>query len=92
MWRRVAFVRTDASEERIASIISVERISELGTLAVTSNWSTLRRNTSRFWQEPHGVTSQKMAFYIVSAVNISNLTQSNQFGLYFYVIQHTKLL
>jgi hypothetical protein len=28
--RRVALVRTDVSEERIASIISVTRISELG--------------------------------------------------------------
>jgi hypothetical protein len=34
----VALVRTDDSEERIASIIRVERIGELGTaLAVTSN-------------------------------------------------------
>jgi hypothetical protein len=32
------FVRTDVSEERIASIIRVERISEIGTkLAVTIN-------------------------------------------------------
>jgi hypothetical protein len=39
MWCRV--------EERIASIIRVKRISELGTtLAVTSNWSILRRNTN----------------------------------------------
>jgi hypothetical protein len=45
MWRRVALVRTDVSEERIASIIGVERIGELGTtLAVTSNWSTLQIN------------------------------------------------
>jgi hypothetical protein len=33
----VALVRADVSEEFIASIIKVERISELGTLAVTSN-------------------------------------------------------
>jgi hypothetical protein len=34
----VALVRTDVSEERIASIIKVTRIGELGTmLAVTSN-------------------------------------------------------
>jgi hypothetical protein len=40
MWCRVAFVRTDVSVERIASIIRVERISELGTvlqLLVTVN-------------------------------------------------------
>jgi hypothetical protein len=35
----VALVRTDVSEERIASIIRVTRIGELGTLAVTSNGS-----------------------------------------------------
>jgi hypothetical protein len=45
MLRRVALVRTNVSEERIASIIGVTRIGELGTLAVTSNRSTLRRNT-----------------------------------------------
>jgi hypothetical protein len=43
---RVALVRTDISEERITSIIRVTRIGEVRTtLAVTSNRSTLRRNT-----------------------------------------------
>jgi hypothetical protein len=43
----MALVRTDVSEERMASIIGVKRISELRTtLAVTSNGSTLRRNTN----------------------------------------------
>jgi hypothetical protein len=37
MLRRMTFVRSDVSEERIASIITVTRIRELGTLAVTSN-------------------------------------------------------
>jgi hypothetical protein len=41
MLRRVALVRTDVSEERIASIIRVTRNGELGTLAVTSNHSML---------------------------------------------------
>jgi hypothetical protein len=36
MWRRVGFVRTDVSEECVASILMVERSSELGTLAVTN--------------------------------------------------------
>jgi hypothetical protein len=45
MLRRVALVRTDVSGERIASIIRVTRIGELGkTLVETSNRSTLRRN------------------------------------------------
>jgi hypothetical protein len=41
MLRRVALVRTDVSEEHIASIIRVTRIGELGTtLAVTRARST----------------------------------------------------
>jgi hypothetical protein len=46
MLRRVALVKTDVSEELRVSFIRVTRIDELGTLAVTSNRSTLRRNTS----------------------------------------------
>jgi hypothetical protein len=46
MLRRVALVWTDISSERIASIIRVTRIDELGTtLAVTSNRLTLPRNS-----------------------------------------------
>jgi hypothetical protein len=37
MWLQVAVVRTDVSEERIASIIRVERISELGTISHTDD-------------------------------------------------------
>jgi hypothetical protein len=44
----VALVRTDALEEFSASIIRVTRICKLGTLAVTSNECTLRRNTMYF--------------------------------------------
>jgi hypothetical protein len=46
MLRHVALVKTDISEELSASIIRVTRIGELGTtLAVTSNWCMLQRNT-----------------------------------------------
>jgi hypothetical protein len=45
MLHHVALVKTDVSEELRASIIRVTRICELGTLAVTSNRRTLRRNT-----------------------------------------------
>jgi hypothetical protein len=45
MLHRVTLVRTDVSEEGIASIIRVTRIGELRTLAVTRNRSTLRRYT-----------------------------------------------
>jgi demethoxyubiquinone hydroxylase (CLK1/Coq7/Cat5 family) len=42
MLHRVALVRTDVSEEHIASIIRVTRIGELGTtLAITSNQTML---------------------------------------------------
>jgi hypothetical protein len=37
MLRCVALVGTDVSEERIAAIIRVTRVGELGTLAVTSS-------------------------------------------------------
>jgi hypothetical protein len=43
MLRSVALLRTDVSEELSASFIRVTRIGELGTQAVTSNRSTLRR-------------------------------------------------
>jgi hypothetical protein len=58
----VALVRTDVSQEGIASIIKVTIIGELGTtLPVTSN----RRLPPklRFLQEPQGVTSEKATFF-----------------------------
>jgi hypothetical protein len=64
MLRHAALVTTDVPEERIATIIKVTRIGELGTLAVISNRSTLRR----FLQEPRGVTSQKTAFFQITDV------------------------
>jgi hypothetical protein len=46
MLRRVALVRTNVSEELSACFYTVTKIGELGTtLAITSNLSTLRRNT-----------------------------------------------
>jgi hypothetical protein len=44
MLRRVALVRTDVSEELIASIIRVTTIGELGTLAVTGTHRATRNN------------------------------------------------
>jgi hypothetical protein len=51
MWRRVALVRTDVSEESFAFIIRVTRISEVGTLAVTSNRSTLPGTVNNVWSK-----------------------------------------
>jgi hypothetical protein len=46
MLRRVARVRTEVLEERSAYFFRVTRIGKLGTtLALTSNRSTLRRNS-----------------------------------------------
>jgi hypothetical protein len=67
-------LRTDVLEERSSSNIRVIGIGDLGTtLAITSNGRTLRR-IRRFVQEPHSVTSQKTAFFIVTAVKTLNLT------------------
>jgi hypothetical protein len=44
MLRYMALLRTDISEEHIASIMRVTRIGKLGTLAETSNRGTQRRN------------------------------------------------
>jgi hypothetical protein len=89
----VALVRTDVSEELSASFIRVTRIGELGTtLAVTSNRRTLRRYTKWFLQEPHGVTSQKTPFFIVTTVKTSNLAieqgfpQGSILGLLLFII------
>jgi hypothetical protein len=74
--RRVALVRTNVSKELSTSFIRMTRISELGTtLAVTSTRRTCEVPPKhRFLQEPHGVTSQKTPFFIVTTVKTSNLT------------------
>jgi hypothetical protein len=73
MLRRVGVICSDVSEGLMGSFLRGTRIGELGTtLAATSNRRTLRRNTK--YQEPHGVTSQKTQFFIVTALLTSNLT------------------
>jgi hypothetical protein len=68
----VALVRTDVSKEPGASFIRVTKIGALGTTqAATSNRRTL----------PHGVTTQKTQFFIVTAVKTSNLTNLNEFNI-----------
>jgi mRNA-degrading endonuclease toxin of MazEF toxin-antitoxin module len=46
MFRRMAVVRTDISEERIASIIRVTRIGELGTTLATAATETSALTTA----------------------------------------------
>jgi hypothetical protein len=86
IFRRVDHVRTDVSDERSDSIIGVTRISELWTtLTVTSNRRTLPKillspwwrrryvpSKRQFLHGTHGVTSQKTAFFIISAVKTSS--------------------
>jgi hypothetical protein len=82
MLRRVALVKIDISEERIASIFRVKWITELGTTsAVNSNWNTLRRNaicssetsvlTGETKHPKHPI--QKDKFFILTVVKTSNL-------------------
>jgi hypothetical protein len=59
MLHRVALVRTDISKEPSATLMK-EALGSFETL---------------FLQEPHGVTSQKTPFFIVTAVKTSNLTK-----------------
>jgi hypothetical protein len=68
----VVLIRTDVSEECIASIINLTRIGERGTmLAVTSNktrYEEILTPKLRFLVEPHCITSKKTAFFIITAV------------------------
>jgi hypothetical protein len=73
MLRRVALVITDVSEEPSASFIRVTRIGELVTTLATTINRRVVPPKRRFLQEPHGVTSQKTPFFIVTAVKTSNL-------------------
>jgi hypothetical protein len=75
----VTLVITYVSEESIASIIRVKGIRDLEILAVNVVPSSLMMEATRppkhrFSQEPHGIISQKMAFFIVITVKTSVLT------------------
>jgi hypothetical protein len=59
----VALVKTDISEERIASIIRVTTISELGTtLAVTSNYQLFLRSVLQLLVNPNALPSSAILF------------------------------
>jgi hypothetical protein len=77
MLRRVALVRTDVWEEPSTSFIRVTRIGELRTtlaaILVTLMKEALGSSETSVLLEPHGVTSQKTPFFIVTAVKTSNL-------------------
>jgi hypothetical protein len=72
MWRRVDIVWTYISEECITSIFRVEKsASEEPAWAVAADWATSRKLLSAITQDLHGTTSQKTAFFIVTAVKTS---------------------
>jgi hypothetical protein len=50
--RRGALIRTDVSENRIVYIIRMERVSKLGTLAVTTNQSMVMIEATVFSEMP----------------------------------------
>jgi hypothetical protein len=69
MWRRVGLLYTDVSEERVASIFRVEDI-------MRAKKSVRRLQTD--WLHPHGTTSHKMAFFIVTAVEKPQILHSTK--------------
>jgi hypothetical protein len=72
MLRRVALVRTDVSEELIASFIRVTRIGEIGTtLAVTSNRRTLRIASTKKFQDLVFLRSVRRLLVTASVVHSS---------------------
>jgi hypothetical protein len=81
--RRVALVITDVSEEPGALVFlrSVRRLLVADCVVpsspILSPWWRRRQVSPkrRFLQEPHGVTTQKTPFFIVTDVKTSNLTQ-----------------
>jgi hypothetical protein len=65
----MALVRNDVSAVPGVSVIRVTKIGELVHRQVPPK--------RRFLQEPHGVTTQKTPFFIVTVVKTSNLTKYN---------------
>jgi hypothetical protein len=67
----VALAGTDISKEHIASISSANGPS---SQIIVTLMEAIRSSEMSVLQEPHGVTFQKTAFFIVTAVKTSSLT------------------
>jgi hypothetical protein len=74
MLLRVALLRTELSEVSTASIIRVTRIGELGTLAVTVNRGTLRRNAIRLLVTANDVPGSTILITLLMKVMHSSET------------------
>jgi ABC-type molybdate transport system permease subunit len=78
MLHRVALIRTEVSDELIASFIRVTRIGELGTtLAVTSNRRTLLVTASVVVSSPILVTLMKEALSSSETLLVTRATRRN---------------
>jgi hypothetical protein len=72
----VDLVRTDVSEEPSASIIRVARLTEVGTIVVTSNRCSLR--SSGWMREKQAVESRKLRSHLnVNSKRISTLQKTH---------------
>jgi hypothetical protein len=80
MLRRVALVRTDVSEEldissQCARLIVIASVVPSSPIFVALIKEGLSSSETSVLTKPHGVASQKTPFFIVTAVNSSNLVQ-----------------
>jgi hypothetical protein len=71
-------LRTEVSEERIASIIMAKITGMLVTILFTLTMEAIRSSTRLLLQEQHGVTFHKT--FIVTAVKTSNLNSIDRLG------------
>jgi hypothetical protein len=75
---RVALIRTDVSEESsVHLLLVIANVVPSSPILVTLMMEVLGSSETSVLtrlQEPHGVTSQKTTFFIVTAVKTSNFT------------------
>jgi hypothetical protein len=77
------------------SLLANVRIKRMQSSGMLCHVTHIRTNVSedhRFLQETHGVTSQKMAFFIVATVKTSNLKRQDKtsnYAAYFYILSNS---
>jgi hypothetical protein len=94
MWRRMSPVRTDVSEERIASIIMVGRIRELGT-SLTSKYipdDGVLRDDFRFAKRLQTDGSRSFSRHVVSHGGGNAGCSLNPLGVRSQTLQFTALM